>query len=431
MRELTNAVRKEIMPGVFLTSFRTKKFKTGLLSMNLLTPLKAASASKNAMLPSVLRRGTARYPDMEQLSAALDSLYGAQIESVVRKKGEVQCVGFVSSFIDEALTPGQEKLLEPVADLLGELLLSPATRNGRFYTEYVEGEKNNLKDRIRAIVNDKRQYADKRLVELMCREEDYSVDKLGSEEAASAVSGQKLFEQYNRLLASSRLELFYSGSASPERVEGAMLYALESLPRPGATEPVDTAVKKAAPEEPQVVTESMDVTQGKLAIGFRLGGRGAPDYPAQTLFHTAYGGTSTSKLFLNVREKLSLCYFASSALHRSKGILTVSSGIEFKNYEKARDEILAQLKAIQEGKLEDWELEAAKRSVVNAMRSTLDSQTRMEDFYLGQALEELPYGPMEFAAQIEKVTAEEIRRAAEAARLDTIYFLRGPDKGGE
>lgn len=413
------------MPGVWLTSVRTRKFKTGFLSVNLLTPLAEETASLNAALPAVLRRGTARYPDMERFSAALDRLYGAQVESVVRKKGEVQCVGFAGSFIDEALAPGQERLLEPVADLMGELLLSPATRNGRFYTEYVDGERSNLADRIRAQMNEKRQYAEKRLIEEMCRGERYSVDRFGSEAAAETVTPQALFAQYNRLLAESQVELFYCGSAEEERLEGALLSALEALPRSESTLPVGTEAAAAPAGDPRVVTEALDVTQGKLSMGFRMGGADEREYPASLLFNTVFGGSTTSKLFMNVREKLSLCYFASSTLHKNKGILTVASGIEFQNYQRAYDEIMAQLKAVQQGQVEDGELEAARRYVVNLMRSTMDSQIRMEDYYLGVAMDELRRGPLELAGLVEKTGLDEVRRVAEKVRLDTVYFLKG------
>ena len=140
-----NESRKEIMQNVFLTYLPADKFKTSALSAHLVTPLKKETASANALLPAVLRRGTMRCPDMESLSAALDTLYGAQIDYTVRKKGERQCVGFVASVIDDAFAPAGEKLLEPVADLLGELFLDPVTHNGHFLAEYVDSEKQNLK----------------------------------------------------------------------------------------------------------------------------------------------------------------------------------------------------------------------------------------------------------------------------------------------
>ena len=171
----------------------------------------------------------------------------------------------------------------------------------------------------------------------------------------------------------------------------------------------------------------MDVSQGKLALGFRTGGQSCweSDYPAFVLCNAVFGGTTLSKLFMNVREKLSLCYYAGSAYHRQKGIITVSSGIEFDKYQTAKDEILAQLEAIRRGEIEDWELEGARRTLVGACMATLDDQGRQEEFWMGQAAAGLDYGPEELAARLEAVTREQVAEAAQRLELDTIYFLKG------
>ena len=185
--------RREIMQDVFLTYLPASKFKTSRLTLNLITGLHRETAAANALLPAVLRRGTMRCPDMESLSAALDTLYGATVDYTVRKKGERQCVGFAAGFIDDAFTPHGEKLLEPVAAMLGELLLDPVTRGGRFLSEYVDSEKENLIDALRALRNDKRDWADIRLMQEMCAGEPYSVLRLGDEETARRVNNQTLY----------------------------------------------------------------------------------------------------------------------------------------------------------------------------------------------------------------------------------------------
>ena len=196
-------VRREIAPEVCLNYVRSDKFKTGTLSMQFITPLDEKTASFGALLPSVLRRGTMTHPDMRALSTALDLLYGSSIGCTVRKKGENQCIGFAASFIDEAFVPGGEKLLEPMCDLLGELLLDPVTRNGRFLSDYVESEKQNLVDAIRGIINDKRDYADLRLLQEMCRGERYGVDKFGTIARVEKITNQTLFRYYHCLLYTS------------------------------------------------------------------------------------------------------------------------------------------------------------------------------------------------------------------------------------
>ena len=416
--------RREIMQDVFLTYLPAQHFKTSRLTLNLVTGLDRASASANALLPAVLRRGTVRCPDMESLSAALDTLYGADIDYTVRKKGERQCVGFAAGFIDDGFTPHGERLLEPVAQQLGELLLEPVTRDGCFLSEYVESEKANLIDAIRALKNDKRDWADIRLMQEMCAGEPYSVLRLGDEETAGAITADVLYRHGQELMASSRVELIYCGGAEERRVEDAVLSALARLPRCSQT-PLPPVRRAAAPETPRCIIETMDVTQGKLAMGYRCT---SDDYPAMVLANLIFGGTSNSKLFLNVREKHSLCYYASSSYARSKGILTVSSGVEVTDFERAEEEIERQLHAVQQGDWEDWEQEGALQAIRTSLLSLTDSQGALENFYLGQIASGATETPEELASSLQQVTKERIVAAARTVTPDTVYFLRGKEE---
>lgn len=415
--------RTQLAGGVFLTHLPAKKFKTNLLSAQFVVPLRWETASANALLAAILRRGTASCPDMGALAARLDQLYGARIDYTVRKKGEAQCVGFVASLIDDCFAPGGERLLEPAAALLGELICRPVTRDGLFLEEYFESEKINLIDAIRSILNDKRSYADSRLLQEMCTGEPYGVPRLGNEQITAALHPQLLFEAYRDLISTSRLEIFYSGSAERSRVEDALRAALADLPRKDLV-PLPELAPHALPEEPRFITERLDVTQGKLGMGFSCG---SDDAAALLLGNTLFGGSSNSKLFLNVREKLSLCYYASSLFHRQKGLITVSSGIEFENYQKACSEILTQLKAVQKGELEAWELEAARSTLLNAYASMGDSQGKLENFFLGQAATGRNETPEMLAEQIRAVAPERIFEAMSTVKLDTVYFLQGKE----
>ncbi len=415
----------ELQPGVWLTAVQTKKFKSSVLGAQFLAPLTAQSAAVNALTPMVLRRGTAKHPDLESLSAALDELYGGSLEPMVRKKGETQCVGFVGSFLDDAYTLNKEQVLEPAAALLSELIGAPYTRDGAFCPDYTRQEKANLIDRIKAQVNDKRQYAQIRVVAEMCAGEPFGVDKLGSMEAVEAITPQTLWEGYQTLLNQARVELYYCGSADPERVQAAFHPLLTVLPagkRAGLVRPA----KKKAPKTPRRVEEALDVTQGKLAMGFRTNCDAWDEhYPALMLVNAIYGGTTTSKLFMNVREKLSLCYYASSGLMNDKDVMLVSSGVEFDKVGQAEGEILSQLYKCQAGDFSDDELEWARRSVVSTLRTTLDTQSRMEDYWLSQSAAGLTEGPDDMAARVEAVTRAQVVEAAQDLTLDTVYFLKG------
>lgn len=420
-------VRKELFPGVFFNYVHAVKFKTGLLSAQLVIPISEELAAPSALLPAVLRRGTESYRDMRAISTALDLLYGAGLGYVVRKKGENQCTGFIISFIDDCYAPGGEKLLEGAAGLLGEVLLHPILSDGVFLPAYVDGEKDNLIAAIRSILDDKRDYADYQLIRKMCSGELYGIPRLGTEEQVAAIDARSLYSFYLNLLSSARVELFYCGSAEQPRVEDALCAALGSLPRAERISPV-TPSHRAAPPEPRYFTESMDVTQGKLAMGWRVS---TQDQHAMMLANIIFGGYSNSKLFLNVREKLSLCYYASSGYHRSKGLVTVSSGVEFADCERARDEILAQLESVKLADFEPWELDGARSVLISAVRSREDSAGRIEENAIAQIATGISETDEELVEGLLSVTPERVAEAAKSATLDTVYFLTGNTEEAE
>ena len=426
---MIEVTRTQLLPGVHLTAVQTQKFKSSVLGMQFLLPLAREQAALHALLPMVLRRGTAEHPDMESLSAVLDELYGGSLEPTVRKKGETQCVGFVGSFLDDAYTLDGSAVLEPSAALLGELVLRPYTRDGAFCPDYTRQERENLVTRIRAQVNDKRQYAQVRVVAEMCAGEPFGVDKLGDEESVAAVTPDSLWRRYQELLKGAAIEVYYCGSAQPERAARALTAALSGLPRDGERLDPECEVRLHAGPEPQLVEEHMDVSQGKLALGFRTGGLTCweEEYPALVMCNAIFGGTPLSKLFLNVREKLSLCYYASSMLEKMKGLVLVSSGIEFDKYQTAKDEILSQLEAIRRGEIQDWELEGARRTLIGGHLATLDDQGRQEEFWLGQAAAGLDTGVEELAERFASITREQVAAAAQRLELDTVYFLNGQE----
>jgi len=422
-----NSSTELIMPNVVLTCLQTDKFKTGSLSINLLTPLSRETASKNALIPMVLTRGTATLPDMAAIAMKLDSLYGTRIQPVIRKKGEIQVIGLYADFADDAYIPEKSGLLEQVSGLMGEMLLMPKTHGGLLLRDYVDSEREKLLEQIRGRINDKRSYSVQRLFELMCAMEDYSTDKLGSETEAENITATELTRHYHTLLATSPLQVFYCGSAEPDRVRTAVKAALASLPRSEEEPDLGTDIRMNSLEEKtRYFEEELQVTQGKLAIGFRLGDcMEDPNAAAIKVFNAVFGGSASSKLFLNVREKLSLCYFASSWVDLHKGILGVSSGIEFDKYDAALGEIISQLEAVKRGDITEAELSAAKSSVASDYRTIEDTPYLLEDFYLNQALIGPDCSPSELAALAEEITVKEVVEIAKGVECDAVYFLRG------
>lgn len=423
-------VRCELIPGVWLTALRSDKFKTGCLSINLLTQLNRETAALNAVLPFVLRRGTRYHPDMETIAAELDSLYGTGIEPIVRKIGEIQCIGFYASFPDEKYLPQGSDVFEKAANFACELLLAPSTRGGLLIPAYVESEKEKLLDLIRSRVNDKRSYAKLRLIEQMCCYEDYAVSRFGTEDVAEGIYYQKLTKYYHSLISTSPVEIFYCGSMDGAKVGGILSDALSGMTRGEINYDIGTDIRMNAVEDTvRSFTDEMAVTQGKLVLGFRLGEcMEEPDIAAIYVFNAVYGSGVTSKLFMNVREKLSLCYYASSAVDTHKGVMLVSSGVDFDKADAAKAEMLAQLDAVKKGEITDAELDAAKRSVASDLRACLDSQGELEGFYLANTLDGLEFSPDELAELVNEVERDDVIAIANSVVLDAEYFLQG---GGE
>lgn len=423
-------VRTELIPGVWLTALRSDKFKTGCLSINLLTQLKRETAAFNAVLPFVLRRGTRFHPDMQTIAAELDSLYGTGVEPIVRKIGEIQCIGFYASFPDHKYLPAGSEVFEKTANLSCEMLLAPNTRGGLFLPAYVESEKEKLLELIRSRVNEKRSYAHFRLLEQMCCYEDYAVSRFGTEDTAESIYYQKLTKYYHSLISASPVEIFYCGSMEASKVADILSDALSGMTRGEINYDIGTDIRMNAVEDKvRSFVDEMSVTQGKLVMGFRLGEcMEEPDLAAIYVFNAVYGSGVTSKLFMNVREKLSLCYYASSLVDTHKGLMLVSSGVDFDKVDEAKSEILAQLEAVKSGDISDEELEAARRSVASDLFACLDSQGELEGFYLANTIDGLEFSPDELAALVCDVSREDVIKIASSVVLDAEYFLRG---GGE
>lgn len=419
--------RRELAPCVYLTALRTDQFKTGYLTASLLTQLTREQAADNAVLPYVLRRGTASLPDMRAFSARLDGLYGAAIEPKVRKLGEIQALGFAASFSEDRYLPQGEEIFPEIVRLMGELWLSPNTRGGLFLPDYVDSEKEKLLQRLESLRNNRSAWAVRRLVENMCSMEDYAVSAMGGADEAENIHYVKLTKDYRALLGASPVEFFYCGSRRGDEVARMLEDAMLLLPRGEIDLDMGTDVRMNALEsQPRYFVEEMDVTQGSLAMGFRLGKcMEDPDEAAIRVFNAVYGGCVTSRLFTNVRERLSLCYYASSSVDLHKGIMTVSSGIDFDKYDPAREEIIAQLDSLRRGEITEEELSAAKNAAVNAMRTVPDSPAALEDFYLSQTVKGLDASPLDMAALMEEVTADQVTEIAQGVELDAVYFLKG------
>lgn len=424
----------ELLPGVFLTAVQTEKFKTGCFSINFLRPLRTEEASANALIPSVLLRGSEHCPDLRAIAARLDDLYGAGIGTLIRKKGEVQMVGFYADFIEDALAG--EPVFASVMTFLGELLLQPRLEDGHFVQEYVESEKRNLANAIASRVNDKRMYATSQLVKTMCAGEAYAVPRLGELEDVERITAEGLYAHYREVLSTSRVELFYMGRKDAEEVAAQLRHVLRELPRAAAFDAVETRQRsrrdavetrqRSGRDAVRRGEERLEITQGKLAMGLRTGITAADaDYPALLMLNTIFGGGITSKLFCKVREEMSLCYYAISSIEKFKGVMIVSSGVEFEKLETAEKEILRQLDDCRNGVISEYEFTSAKNYLLSDLKAALDSPGRLDDYAVGQRMTGLRGGMEELARGIEAVTPEQVADCARRVTLDTVFTLKG------
>lgn len=419
--------RLEIMPGVWLNMVQTNRFKTGCFSINLLRPLRRETAAPNALIPSILLRGCEQYPDMQSISQRLDTLYGASVGTLIRKKGEVQSVGLYADFLEDVYA-ASEPIFDQVMDFIKDLLFSPCEEAGGFINDFVEGERCNLVNTIDSRINDKRSYAVSRLIRSMCDGEAYSVPRLGEKDSLESCSGKDLYDRWFGILKTSRIELFYLGQKSKAEVVPAIRNMLEDLPRANTLDVAETQV--IIPERPvQYVEDAMDVTQGKLSIGLRTDITvHDPRYPALMLLNTVYGAGMTSKLFLQIREEQSLCYYASSSMDKFKGVMVVGAGIEFDNYQVARDGILHQLDLCKKGEITEFELESARSYLISALRTGNDSPGRLDDYAIGQAIAGMDGSMEQMAEQIKTITLDQVIETANTLKLDTVYFLKGVER---
>lgn len=417
----------DIRDGVTLRYIEDNKFKTTALGVYIHRPLCAEEASKNALLPMVLRRGSEQYPTFSDIETRLGDLCGAALSTGVTKKGEDQLLCFNISTISNKYYTGAENMLFSCAELLFDLLLHPLTENGVFVSEYVESEKENLCDMIDALANDKQSYALWRLYEEMCGSEAYGVHEYGDRVSAGAVTPVGLWEHYQNVLKTSRIDIFVCGSADIEAfAEKVRLASAKDLDA-DVLYPKTEQIRSVG--EVKSVVDTFDTNQAKLSLGFRI----TEDMPYADLLvaNSVWGSGAHSKLFNNVREKLSLAYYAFSRLERYKGTILVGMGIEPGNYQKALDETLLQLKNVQDGIISENEFSSAKAFLVNLFQSQKDSQYSMIDFYLSGLLAGSEKEIDELCSEVEAVTVDAAARAARSFELDTVYFLTNSGKHGQ
>ena len=413
----------QLAPSVTLRCCRDTRFKQGCFSFQLVRPMTREESALNSILPAVLLRGTKRHNSLRAITHRLDELYGASVSPLVRRIGDYQTTGLYCGFMDDRFALPGDQVLAPMLSFVEELLLDSSLENGGFLPEFVETEKRNLIATIESERNDKRVYSMNRLLKIMCRNDSFGLPRLGETEQVAAIDPVTLYAHFRKILRTSPIELFYVGSAEAETVAAMVQPLLVRLEREPVALPAQTGIH---PCEGADETETMDVAQGKLCMGFTTSiTNRAKEFPAMQVLNAVFGAGMTSKLFMNVRERMSLCYSIGSGYYGSKGILTVNAGIDFDKETVTRQEILRQLDACKAGDITQGELTAAKAAIISSLRATHDAPGSIEGYYATASLSGMNMTPAAYLAAVEQVDLAAVVAAANTVQLHSTYFLKG------
>ncbi|MEK5280554.1 MULTISPECIES: EF-P 5-aminopentanol modification-associated protein YfmF [Paenibacillus] len=405
----------------------TKAFKTYAISLYAGVPLNEDTVTPTALAPFVLRRGTASYPETTQFRERLEELYGAGFGFDIYKRGDYQIVQFRMDTINDSFVQSQESLLEQSFAFLGEVLTRPLAEDGSFRPSYVATERETVRKKLESIVNDKIRYAAERCIEEMCRNEPYRLHPLGQRADLDRITPKSLYESYNSWLDGAILDLYVVGDTTTEEVEKLVKHHFGRI-----QSEVGLYSSKFVPvsvSEVRTVEEKLDVSQGKLNMGLRTSITYKDDtYASALMYNGILGGYPHSKLFVNVREKASLAYYASSRYDGHKGIGTIQSGIETQNYNKAVEIIEKQLEEMKAGNISDLELSQTKAMIRNQLSEIPDSAFEMISYDFNRQLSGKERTADQLLEEVEQIGAGEVKAAAETFQLDTIYFLTGKEE---
>jgi len=412
--------------GIDVYRIDTDKFKTSSINIFFQDNLTRDSVTKNALLPAVMRRGSEAYPTSRDISLQLEKLYGASFDCGVTKKGERHIIQFYTEFLSQQYIPDGTDSFTAAFEMLYNIITRPAFEGGHFKEDYLLQEKEVLRMLIKSRVNDKMQYSVERCLEEVCKNEPYGIYDYGYVEDLEAITQEKLANHYHEVLETYPIQVYLAGSISDKQAEMVTEH-LSNIPRKDV-KALRNGYSKKQIADAKHVTETMNITQGKLCLGFRTNvAPESKDYQALMVYNGILGGGIHSKLFQNVREKASLAYYSYSRLDKFKGLMVISSGIELKNRDKALEIILKQLEEIKNGVISAQELEATLKTMETGIKSLGDSQMNIVDFYLSQTVAGTDNDFNDVIEKIKKITPDEVMRIASGISLDTIYFLTAPE----
>ena len=418
-----DAVKKiNLGKNINLTLIPQTKFKSNLVSLYIQRVLERDEVTKNALLPNLITSGCEKYQSTREISKRMDDLYGSSVFGDSSKRGERQVISYKIISTNERYL--DEKIFTDVIEFFNDVVNHPLIIDGGFKQEYVDIEKRNLKDRIEGIINDKSRYALERTFEEMCKDERFSVSEHGYIEDLDKITPKDLYEHYKEIIKTSPIDIVVEGNFDEKQVVDIITEKF-NFDRGDIVEIPREEFSKEV-KEVKVIEDKMDITQGKLVMGYRtnIDFKDTDRYYSLVVGSNVLGGGPHSKMFINIREKESLCYYIYSAVEKYKGIMFISSGIEFQNYDKTVELVKKQIESMKNGEITEDEIQSSKKALINSIRSVGDSIGGMSDFYFAQGLSDSHMTLEEMIENIDKVTVDGIKNAFDSVDLDTVYFLR-------
>ena len=415
--------KDEIKKGIKFHEIETNKFKTNLFAIFLTVPLKKETVTKNALLAATLRRGTMEFPTQEQISKELEEMYGASFDCGIEKSGDYHTFKFYLETINDEYLPQKEELSQKCLELLLSIVFNPYIENEAFKEEYLQGEKENLKQIIEGKIDNKGTYALDKSIEAMYKGEPYGLYKYGYVEDLEQITAKDLYKYYLEVIEKCKIDIFASGENIEKLYEKVKENKNIQKLKERTPEKVEEKEKKEV-KIPQIINESMDVTQGKLIIGLDVFSKEKDVDYITMVYNGILGVGANSKLFQNVREKASLAYTCGSNFVKRKHIILIRAGIEIKNYEKAVNIINEQLQDIQKGNFTQEDLENTKNLIYATINNIEEEQDTEISYYFGQELAEKNITTEEYKEKIKKVPKQDVIEVAKTIKTNTIYFLK-------
>lgn len=419
-----NCNKIKLKEGINLHIINTNKFKTNLLAVFLTTPLNREDVTKNALIPMVLRRGSKELTNLEKISNKLDEMYGADFNCGVDKTGDNYVLKFYMESINNNFLPGQENILEESMKVLLDIVFNPLIENNSFKEEYVESEKENLKQIILGKIDNKSKYAYERCIEEMYKDKPYGLYKYGYVEELEKIDAKNLYEHYKKMISECKIDIFISGEID----EGSKQIAMENdnIKNINERQPIYNKKSQKADEieQERIIEEKMEVSQGKLVLGLEIGKSDKESKYAALIYNAILGGTPTSKMFQNVREKEHLAYVAGSNYVRHKNNVFIRCGIEIEDYKKALDLIKVQIEDMKKGDFTEEDIKNAKASVIATIKSIPEEQDSEMMYHFGQEISEHKMEYAEYEENVQKVEKQAVIDIANSIKINTIYFLR-------